>query len=196
MLKSGLFLILAESGQVKYIIAMNKAVTILISKSQIRGFTLIEIMVSIVVISIGMLGLSKMQLTSLRYNQSAYQRSIATQLAYDIGNRMRANATAVGLGVYDAPTPIQNTDCLTAAGCTPVEMAGHDIYEWLSESNPGSVVNQLPNSSATVCLDSTPEDGQAALPECDGIGGQYAVKIWWSNDAGVTVFRFVISIQI
>ncbi len=175
---------------------MNRIVVTKAIKHKMSGFTLIEIMISIVIISIGMLGLSKMQLTSLRYNQNAYQRSIATQLAYDIGNRMRTNASAVTSGAYNSPSAVQDADCLTAAGCTPAEMAGHDIYEWLSTSNPTSVVNQLPDSSATVCLDSTPEDGVAATPACDGLGSQHAVKIWWSNDAGVTTFRFVTSIQI
>ncbi len=165
-------------------------------KSQLSGFTLIEIMVSIVIISIGMLGLSKLQLTSLRYNQNAYQRSIATQLAYDMANRMRSNSSAVVLGAYNLPTPVQNTACLTTTGCTSAEMAGHDAYEWLSVLNPASITNQLPDSSATICLDSTPDDGIAATPACDGLGSQYAIKIWWSNDAGVTTFRFVTSVQI
>lgn len=165
-------------------------------KHQVSGFTLIEIMVSIVIMSIGLLGLSKLQLTSLRYNQNAYQRSIATQLAYDMANRMRSNTSAVALGAYHLPTSAENTACLTTTGCTPIEMAGHDVYEWLSASSSTSVANQLPDSSATICLDSTPEDGVAATPACDGLGSQYAIKIWWSNDAGVTTFRFVTSVQI
>lgn len=161
-----------------------------------RGFTLIEILVSIVIIAIGLLGLSKLQLTSLRYNQNAYQRSIATQLAYDISNRMRANTQGVELGSYNLPTAQQKSACLTAAGCTPAEMAGNDVYEWLSASNPTSVVNQLPDASATVCIDSTPEDGDTADPACDGLGSQHAIKIWWSDDDGGTTFRFVTSVQI
>ncbi len=167
-----------------------------LNKSRISGFTLIEIMVTLVIVSIGLLGVSKMQLTSLRYNQNAYQRSIATQLAYDLANRMRANATAVSLGAYNSPTATQTAACLTTAGCTPTQLAAHDMYEWLSASSPTSVVNQLPDSAATVCLDSTPEDGVAATPACDGLGSQHAIKIWWSNDAGVTTFSFVTSVQI
>jgi type IV pilus assembly protein PilV len=175
---------------------MNKAVIYKLNKSRNSGFTLVEIMVTLVIISIGMLGLSKLQLTSLRYNQNAYQRSIATQLAYDLANRMRANAIAIDSGAYNSPTATQKAACLTTVGCTPTEMAGHDMYEWLSASSPTSVVSQLPDSSATVCLDSTPEDGVAGTPACDGLGSQHAIKIWWSNDAGVTTFRFVTSVQI
>ncbi|MEE9346267.1 MAG: type IV pilus modification protein PilV [Methylococcales bacterium] len=175
---------------------MNKTKIYKFDKFQSSGFTLVEIMVTLVIVSIGMLGLSKLQLTSLRYNQNAYQRSIATQLAYDMTNRMRANASVVNSGAYHSPTAAQKTACLSTAGCSPTEMAAHDVYEWLSTASPTSVVNQLPDSSATVCLDSTPEDGVAATPACDGLGSQHAIKIWWSNDAGVTTFRFVTSVQI
>ncbi|HFD11851.1 MAG TPA: type IV pilus modification protein PilV [Crenotrichaceae bacterium] len=165
-------------------------------KTRVNGFTLIEIMVSIVVISIGLLGLSKLQLTSLRYNQDAYQRSIATQLAYDIGNRMRANKSAVLSGAYNLPTATRVSSCLSTSACTPAQMASNDVYEWLSRSSPTSVANQLPNSSATICIDSTPEDGVPGTHACDGLGSQYAIKIWWSNDDGATNFRFVTSIQV
>ena len=175
---------------------MNKSAVYKLNRSRISGFTLVEIMVTLVIVSIGMLGLSKLQLTSLRYNQNAYQRSIATQLAYDMANRMRANATAIDSGAYNSPTATQTAACLTTAGCNATEMAGHDVYEWLSASSPTSVINQLPDSSATVCLDSTPEDGDTADSACDGLGSQHAIKIWWSNDAGVTTFSFVTSVQI
>jgi len=72
-----------------------------------RGMTLIEILVTLILISVGLLGVAALQLTSLRSNQEAYVRSQASSLAGDILDRMRANqhglndyATAVnGLGV-------------------------------------------------------------------------------------------------
>ena len=56
-----------------------------------RGATLIEVLVAMLVLSIGLLGLAGMQMTALKSNQSAYYRSQATVLAYDIIDRMRAN---------------------------------------------------------------------------------------------------------
>jgi type IV pilus assembly protein PilV len=165
-------------------------------KRPTAGFTLVEILVTLVVMSIGMLGLSKLQLTSLRYNQNAYQRSMATQLAYDLSNRMRANKAGVVSGAYKSPTAQQNTDCLTLTGCTPAEMAAHDMYEWLDAANPGSVARQLPGASATVCLDSTPQDGEPGSTACDDLGSLYAIKIWWVNNAGDVTYRFVTSVQI
>lgn len=82
------------------------------------GFTMIEVLVTVLVLSIGLLGLAGLQATSLRNNHSAYLRSQATVLAYDIADRMRANRSSAGAGNYviglgdDAPsgTAIAATD--------------------------------------------------------------------------------------
>ena len=56
-----------------------------------RGATLIEVLVAVVVLSIGLLGLAGLQMTGLQTNHSAYLRSQATLLAYDLTDRIRAN---------------------------------------------------------------------------------------------------------
>ncbi len=55
-----------------------------------EGATLIEVLIAIVVLSIGLLGLAGLQATSVQSNHSAYQRSQATLLGYDLADRMRA----------------------------------------------------------------------------------------------------------
>ncbi len=71
------------------------------SSPRARGFTLIEVLVAILVMSVGLLGVAALQLTSLRANHSSSLRSQATLLAYDIVDRMRANQTAATAGGYD-----------------------------------------------------------------------------------------------
>ena len=56
-----------------------------------KGFTLIEVLIALVIISFGLLALATMQLTSIQYSNSAKQRAQATFFAYDILDRMRAN---------------------------------------------------------------------------------------------------------
>lgn len=56
-----------------------------------RGISLIEVLVTVVILSIGLLGLAGLQANSLRNNHSAYLRSQATYLSYEIIDRMRAN---------------------------------------------------------------------------------------------------------
>lgn len=66
-----------------------------------QGFTLIEVMVAIVVLSIGLLGLAGLMASSLKNSHSAYLRTQATWFAYDALDRMRANrAVALAKG-YD-----------------------------------------------------------------------------------------------
>lgn len=66
-----------------------------------RGFSLLEVMVAVLVLSIGLLGMAGLQLNSLKFNQTATTRSQATVLAYDIADRMRANRAVAKAGGYD-----------------------------------------------------------------------------------------------
>ena len=66
-----------------------------------HGFTLIEILLAVVVLSGGLLGLAGLQLTGLKSNHSAYLRSQATILTLDIADRMRANRISAITGAYD-----------------------------------------------------------------------------------------------
>ena len=155
-----------------------------------RGFSMMEILVTIVVLSIGLLGLSGLQLSALRSNQTAYLRSVATTLSYDISDRMRANMAAVATGDYNSPTASQTAACLTNAGCTPAQMAQNDAFEWQA-----AIQNALPNSAGVVCLDGTPDDGTPTATACDGSGQSYAIKIWWDDDRDDNFSLFATSFQ-
>lgn len=86
-----------------------------------QGFTLIEVMVAIVVLSIGLLGLAGLMASSLKNSHSAYLRTQATWFAYDVLDRMRANrAVALAKG-YDLALA-------TAPG--GVGLAAADLSEW------------------------------------------------------------------
>lgn len=67
------------------------------------GVSLLEVLISVVVLSVGLLGLAGLQAVSLKNNTSAYQRGLATMLAYDVIDRIRADmpdsaSYAVGMG--------------------------------------------------------------------------------------------------
>lgn len=114
-----------------------------------NGFTLIEVLVSTVVLSIGLLGLAGLQANNLKNNQSAYFRSQSTQLAYDIADRMRANVTASNNYLSSHMTvaaATQQADCTTvSAACTPEKMAQNDLYEFKS-----ALATALPGGTATI----------------------------------------------
>ena len=65
------------------------------SMTKSRGFTLLEILIAVGVLSIGLLGIAGLQALGQRSNHSAYLRSQATALAYDMIDRMRANKAGV-----------------------------------------------------------------------------------------------------
>lgn len=141
------------------------------------GTTLIEVLVSLLVLSFGMLGMAGVQGVSLRGNQAAYFRTMATGLSVDITERMRANIVGVADGDYDDATGAATANCFAAAGCTAAQMATQDILDWSA-----TVAAVLPLGASVVCLDSTPTDGTAAANACDGAGNIYAIKLWWDDD--------------
>jgi type IV pilus assembly protein PilV len=96
-----------------------------------NGFTLLEILVAVVVLSIGLLGLAGLQVSSLNNNQIAYYRSIASQQTYDMADRMRSNLAGVTAGNYDNLTTAipTNPNCMTG-GCTVANMTLTDHFQW------------------------------------------------------------------
>jgi type IV pilus assembly protein PilV len=152
-----------------------------------RGFTMLEVLISIVVIAFGLLGIAGLQAYAIKNNYSASLRVTATSLANDMIDRMKANYVAVMNGDYNKPSTADYgtsvANCLAVAGCTSSELAQNDLYEWAQR-----VAAALPNGKAIVCLDSTPNDGvSAAAPACDNLGTtMYVVKIWWIDDRSAT----------
>lgn len=131
------------------------------------GFTLIEVLVSILVLALGLLGLAGLQLTSIKDNVTAYQRSQATQLTYDIIDRIRANSDAVDnyLSTYMKPDVASSkSSCLAASGCTSEQMAENDLYEWnqamreLLPLGTGSISVNASTYTVTIAWDHNRDD--------------------------------------
>jgi type IV pilus assembly protein PilV len=159
------------------------------------GFTLLEVLVAVVVLSIGLLGLASLQVSGLRFNHSAYLRTQATLLAEELADRMRANRPGFNANNYDNPAAAFNAACRTIAGCAPAQMAQNDIAEWQQ-----ALATLLPNGQGVVCLDAVPIEAAStpAAPSCDG-GNTYAIKIWWTdrddpNDPNA-LMRFVVTLR-
>ena len=152
---------------------------------------MLEVLISIMIISIGLLGLAGLQTLSLKGSQSAYYRSVATQLAYDMSDRMRGNLNGVYSQAYNR-TGI-NTDYSTAVptcnqttGCSAGQLAQNDAKEWQD-----LVAALLPSGQGIVCIDRLTNTGTPtpASPLCDGLVPTnpnerpiWAIKIWWLDD--------------
>lgn len=84
-----------------------------LTNSQQKGFTLLEILVTLVILAIGLLGLLSLQMVSLKNNHSAQLRTTAIVHAYDILDRIRLNKSAdytVAIGATVTGTGLKNLD--------------------------------------------------------------------------------------
>lgn len=164
-----------------------------------RGMTMIEVLVSIVVFTFGLLGIAGLLVVGIKSSYSSQQRSSATQVAYDIMDRVRSNNVGANAGSYnksvtDPAAPEYTTtqaSCVgaiqatsTNTGCTSAQMAQNDLAEWRT-----SLRAALGNSAAgVVCLDSSGAtgsyNGTTITPACDGLGAIYSVKIYWLDERG------------
>lgn len=116
-----------------------------------QGFTLLEVMVALVIFSIGLLGLAGLEAQGMRFNHSAYLRTQATFQAYDILDRMRANREAAANNNYNATPSSVGIDhsCDTpSVTCSTLEMAQYDIFQW--KNNLGGNLGILPNGNGSV----------------------------------------------
>lgn len=125
-----------------------------------RGFTLIEVLVTLVLISVGLLGIAALQLTTMRGNQESYVRSQANVLASDILDRIRANPFEFRDNFYNAAFN-ERGDSRRAAG--------QDLDQWQR-----SIDQLLPGSDA---------DAAGSVQRIAGPAGREVVEITiqWSE---------------
>jgi type IV pilus assembly protein PilV len=99
-----------------------------------KGFTLLEVLIALLVLSIGLLGIGKLMMLSARANDSAYMRTQATALGYSILDAMRSNRQAALVQAYDTGMgafPGAAAGCGTvAAPCNPGQQAQNDLNLW------------------------------------------------------------------
>ena len=162
---------------------MNTRIQTMARSRREAGFSIIEVLVALLVLAIGLLGLAALQAQGLRFNHDAYVRSQATNLAYDIVDRMRVNRANVAN--YTVPDP--------ALGCDPtVASVNMDLtcwYESLAATLPGGDGLITANATANFYdvtvrwIDRTPRDfgGTVQIPSTAGQCGSIPGRFW---DAG------------
>ena len=116
-------------------------------RPRMAGFTLLEVLVALVVLSIGLLGLSGLQTSSLRNNHAAFLRSQATLLKADIVDRMRANSDSAKAGDYDIAYNATAGEVSCVGTCSASDVADLDLFEWRA------YVGRLPGGESEVVTD-------------------------------------------
>jgi len=153
------------------------------------GFSLVEVLVSIFILTMGLLGMLGMQAAALQSNREARLQSSAMILARELADMVRGNksegiktANNPYLGDFSSPltfgTPTYCLNVATASTCaTPIDVANAEMTEWLTR-----VDNELPGARVVTCFDATPFDA-GGLPQwtCSNTGTSIVIKIGWTR---------------
>jgi len=124
------------------------------------GFSLVEVMVATVIISIGLIGLASTMNNSMRFDNQAFLGSQAIMLANNMAERLHSNRLAAEAGDYDDIEPSKSPiSCSKSHGCSPTDLAKFDIFEWQNQLS-----ELLPEGTGRVCVDGDFQDGN----DCDG----------------------------
>lgn len=138
------------------------------------GFSLLEVLISLVVLSVGLLGMAGLMSTTLKTNDSAYMRTQATVEAYNIMDRMRSNTSAVSGGNYAIAMPatpvaggsLPNTCTGNSAACTAPQLATYDLAQWEYE-----LAQRLPDGRGSI----------TTTPISNGLGTDVVVTVLWND---------------
>lgn len=145
-----------------------------LNQSRQSGFTLLEVLIALLILSIGLLGHAKLQLLGVRANTNVYLRTQATSMSHDFAERMRANRDAANAGVY-ANIDYAAIDCTQAApvcydragadaqDCSANEIAAADAFELACQ-----IQQLLPGGGIAVAQD----------------GGFYTTTVRWGETDG------------
>jgi type IV pilus assembly protein PilV len=154
------------------------------------GFSLVEVLVSIVVMTIGILGMVGMQAAALQANREARLQSSATVYARELADMIRGNK-AIGvlatnnpyIGSFNSSPLVAATAkyCLNVAAgncASNTEIAQAQMTDWLDR-----VSADLPGARVTTCIDTAPYDA-SGLPRwacTTGTGAPIVIKIGWTK---------------
>lgn len=121
------------------------------SRRHAGGFSLVEALVALLVLSIGMLGIAALYVESLRSGRTALLRTQAVTLASDMADRIRANRQGRDAYQQTVTSADTNAECSPGGtGCTTDALAKHDKAVWL-----GAIEAALPGATGTINVDTT-----------------------------------------
>ena len=112
-----------------------------------KGFTLVEVLISVVIFSFGALGLISLQIKASQTSQHQFLQAKANVLLQDMAESLRSNLEAARNHVWNEQKA-NAIDCITQT-CSDKEMLIHDFQQWITRAK-----NELPQASFTPKLQS------------------------------------------
>jgi len=166
--------------------------------SRHNGFTIIEVLVSLLVISVGLLGMAGLQTVGIQQSHKSYLKTQASLLAFDMADRMRANLVGVAAGAYNAVNSVDSLvetipACIgSETPCSAADTASYDAYQWSNLASNLSIPSTLPGGQGIITRNGT---------------GIFTITVFWdeartgatgtncSNDPAVDLACFSLEFQ-
>lgn len=145
------------------------------TQKRVSGFTLIEVLIALIIMSVGMLGIAGLYVHSLQAGSTSLFRHHAVTLAGDIADRIRANPRA---GAAYAVSPGVNANCVSGGvNCTRAELAGNDVFLWQQQA-----AATLPNGTVVVVFNN------GVVPPT------YQITLTWTQPGEVLTYAITIPV--
>ena len=145
-----------------------------VNRDHSNGFTLIEVLIALIIMSVGMLGVAGLYVHSMQAGRTSMFHHNAVTLTSDIADRIRANPRAVA--AYAGAGG--NNNCVNGGiNCTPAEMAAHDIFLWDQQA-----ATTLPTGTVNIVFNN------AVVPPT------YQITVAWEEPEGA--LSYVITIPV
>ena len=145
-------------------------------QEQQRGFSLVEVLIALVIMSVGMLGIAGLYVQSLQAGRTSMLRHNAVTLAGDVADRIRANPLA-GVAYQDSAGVDRNCVDDSGTACDASEMADHDVFLWKQQAG-----DTLPGGDVTITFDDT------AFPN------EYTINVNWTEPEGPLAYEIIIPV--
>ncbi len=143
---------------------------------RVGGFTLVEVLIALIILSVGMLGIAGLYVHSMQAGRTSIFRHHAVTLAGDVADRIRANPRAA-IAYSLAGT---NNNCVNGGvDCSPAQMAANDIFLWDQQAD-----GTLPNGTVTVVFDN------AVLPPT------YEITVAWDEPGENMTYIITIPVRV
>lgn len=142
-----------------------------------KGFSLVEVMIAASIISMGLAGVSLLLLTAISGTAEAGHRTIATNSSGSLAELIAMSGQTAEH--YTEPPIVNGLTCDQPDNCTDDQRTHAELLNWQHQ-----LAEALPGGTGLVCRDSTPDDGNASEPACDG-HGLLVVKVFWTEPVSI-----------
>ena len=154
----------------------------MISPNKQHGFSLVEVLIALVIMSVGMLGIAGLYVQSLQAGRTSMFRHQAVHLAGDVADRIRANPN--GGAAYMHATGVNNNCVAANNDCDIVEMARNDVFLWKQQAG-----NTLPGTAPTGGGDVTINFDDTVVPPV------YTITVSWEEPGEQPQYQVAIPVN-